>query len=156
MPKGSGYEIDESVEDKFTYFRNSSEKWRRKFNRKWDIFHEPNWTPNERSIMTEPSKLPAPGADIQTEKQQLNDRLKEIQEREKEAERIRKADSIQRDAQKKIDSLNKRSGAYNSDGENSEGSDVEDEAAAGFSWPEGPFFSSPLELMQHPAATMLI
>lgn len=157
VPKGSGYEIDESVEDKFTYFRNSSEKWRRKFNRKWDIFREPNWVPNERSIMAEPSKLPAPDGDIQTEKQQLNERLKELQEKEKEAERIRKADSIQRDAQKKIDSLNKRSGAYNNnDGNAPEYGEEDDAAAAGFSWPEGPFFSSPLELMQHPAATMFI
>lgn len=152
VPKGASYEVDESVEDHFTYFNNNDEKWRRKFNRDWEFFNGPNWRPNERTIMTEPSKT-LPPADIQTEKEQLNERLKEIQEREKEIERQRKADSIQQDAQKKIDSLNKRNGAaVNNDEEGNDG----DAAAADFNWPDGPFFSNPLRFIYPVTEAILI
>lgn len=159
VPKGAGYEIDESVEDHFTYFNHRSDrKWRRKFDRDWEILRGPNWKPNERTIMTDPAKAPAAGTgdDIQTEKQQLNERLKEIQEKEKQVERDRKADSIQRDAQKKIDSLNKRSGASIRNENDEKGNTKDEEAAADFNWPDGPFFSNPLQLMHPAAAAMLI
>ncbi|MBL7727267.1 MAG: PspC domain-containing protein [Dinghuibacter sp.] len=151
VPKGASYLIDESVEDYFTNFSNrNSNKWERKWKRKWDMFNEPNWNVNERTIMQQ-DKTPAQtgsetgnGSDIETEKRELNERLKALQEREKEAERERRADSIKRDAQRKIDSINNRNGVMN---ETQPREDADEDTGADFIWPSTPFFTDPLSFI---------
>lgn len=156
VPRGSSYEIDESVEENFTYFSaRNSERWRKKYDPDFEIFQDQNWKANERRVMGEEPKKPAAQSDIQSEKNELNQRLKEIQEKEKQLELEKKADSIKRDAQKKIDSLNRRTGAVLDDQGKPETTEDE-EADARFNWPVNPFFSSPLSFLNPSAEPMLI
>lgn len=158
VPRGASYEIDESVEDYFTSFNSrSGNKWERKWKRKWEVFNEPNWNVNQRTIMQQETTTNTntdAGNDIEAEKKELNERLKALEDKEKQAERDRRADSIKRDAQRKIDSLNSRNGAMNK--EQPVENDEEESTGADFSWPNNPFFTNPLSFIYPSAEPMLI
>jgi phage shock protein PspC (stress-responsive transcriptional regulator) len=155
VPKGASYEIDESVETNFTYFSGRNQRrWRKKYQPEWEIFQDQNWNANERTKMGEEPKDDGKDTDILDEKQELKDRLKEIEAKEKQIETNRKADSIKQDAQKKIDALNKKTGAVIGNEENNEAED--EEADALFDWPTTPFFTSPLYFYKPSEEPMLI
>jgi phage shock protein PspC (stress-responsive transcriptional regulator) len=158
VPKGASYEIDESVEDRFTYFSDHrSEKWKRKFNRDWEMFNGPNWEANKRTTMSSEKPATDNGNDIESEKKELNERLRELQQKENRAILERRADSIKRDAERKIDSLNRRSGALlNENGKPENAANEEDEADVDFNWPSSPFFTNPLSFHYPTAEPMFI